>query len=79
MSFDWPPKPAALRDEYLLKDPRETKLAVIDTLIEAYNANERTLARKIRAFVVAFSLTAVATIGLGVALVGNIAWQTYAP
>jgi hypothetical protein len=79
MNFDWPPKPAALRDAYLLKDTRETKLAVLDTLIAAYVANEQAIARKITAFVWAFTLTAVATIMLGIALIGNIAWQTYAP
>ncbi len=79
MDFDWPPKPSTLRTEYLLEDPQETKLAVIDTLIAAYDLNERAIARKTRAFVVAFGLTAIATIILGIALIGNIAWQTYGP
>jgi hypothetical protein len=79
MDFDWPPKPSTLRTEYLLEDPRETKLAVIDTLIAAYDLNERAIARKTSAFVIAFGLTAIATIILGIALIGNIAWQTYGP
>jgi len=79
IDFDWPPKPSALRTEYLLEDLRETKLDVVDTLIAAYDLNERAIARKTRAFVVAFALTAIATILLGIALIGNIAWQTYGP
>lgn len=74
--FDRPPKPDALREQYLLADPRQTKLDVIDTIIEAYNRNTAPLARKNLAFKVAFVLTGIATALMGVALIGQIALVT---
>ena len=68
-----------MRGEYLLKDPRETKLAVIDTLIDAYTHNARIIARKNGVFMWAFAFTAAATVLLGAALIGNIAWNSYTP
>ncbi len=77
--FDWPPAPGALRTQYLRTHPRRTKLEVVDTLVAAYARNARLIARKHRAFVWAFTLSAGATIMLGAGLIGNIAWNTYAP
>lgn len=74
--FDRPPRPSALRDEFLMVDPRETKLSVIDTIIDAYNRNAAVIKRKAFAFKVAFLLTGGATGFLGAAVTGQIAFQT---
>lgn len=78
-AFDWPPKPANLRTDFLLIDPRETKLSVIDTMVKAYQANELVIGWKTRWFVRAFGMTTLATFLLGIAVIGNIAWQTQVP
>jgi hypothetical protein len=77
--FDRPPKPHELRNHYLTTDPREVKLIVIDSTLLAYTGNQRIIERKNRAFKVAFGLTAVATILLGTAFIGQVACQTAAP
>jgi hypothetical protein len=74
--FDMPPEPAALRREYLTTDPKETKLVVIDTIIEAYNRNQSVLSEKMTAFWTAFRLTVLATGLLGAAVVVQVASQT---
>ncbi len=74
--FDRPPKPSGLRAQYLTRDPRETKLAVIDTVILAYNANVATIAMKIRLFKIAFVLMSSATALLAVAVVVQVIYQT---
>jgi hypothetical protein len=73
--FDWPPRPAGIR-ELVLLDPRETKLQVIDTIIQSYNLNEQIIAFKIRWFKLAFLLTAGATALLGIAIVVHVWGQT---
>ena len=78
-TFNRPPRPRTLRDEYLWEDPRKTKRAVLDTLIEAYSANARLLARRHRSFMRAFATAGAATVILGAALIGNIAWNTFRP
>jgi hypothetical protein len=79
LDFDWPPQPESLREEFLLADPREAKLAVVDTAIDAYNQNRNILATKIWAFNVAFALTAVATVLMGLAVIAQLGCQTAAP
>jgi len=74
-NFNWPPKPAGLRG-LILKDPRETKLEVIDSIIEAYNHNAGVIERKILFFKIAFVLTALATVCLSAAVISNIWSQT---
>jgi hypothetical protein len=75
-TFDRPPAPAALRNNYLTTDARETKLVVIDSMIEAYSKNELVLARRTRAFKIAFVLTGAATALLGGAVMIQLALQT---
>lgn len=65
--FDRPPKPHELRNLYLTTDPREVKLIVIDITLLAYTGNQVIIERKNLAFKVAFALTAIATILLGLA------------
>lgn len=77
-NFDRPPRPSSLRDQYLTTDPRETRLIVVDSIIEAYNRNESVLARKTFAFKVAFVLTSLATALMGSAVTAQIALQTRA-
>ncbi|MFN8526867.1 MAG: hypothetical protein U0821_27500 [Chloroflexota bacterium] len=78
-NFDRPPNPAALRQQYLTADARETKLAVIDSCILAYNTNQVVIQRKNEAFKRAFLLTAIATVLLGVAFALQTACQTADP
>lgn len=77
--FDRPPKPHELRELYLTTDPKEVKLIVIDIILLAYTGNQAIIERKNLAFKVAFGLTAIATILLGVAFMGQVACQTVAP
>ncbi|MCC7106261.1 MAG: hypothetical protein IT307_14060 [Chloroflexi bacterium] len=77
--FDRPPKPHELRELYLTTDPREVKLTVIDIILLAYTENAQIIERKITAFKQAFSLTAIATILLGIGLMAQVACQTAAP
>lgn len=77
--FDRPPKPHELRELYLTTDPKEVKLIVIDIILLAYTGNQAIIERKNLAFKVAFGLTAIATILLGVAFMGQVACQTAAP
>lgn len=77
--FDRPPKPHELRNLYLTTDPKEVKLIVIDIMLLAYTGNQAIIERKNSAFKLAFGLTAIATIMLGVAFLGQVACQTAAP
>jgi len=77
--FDRPPKPHELRNLYLTTDPKEVKLIVIDITLLAYTGNQAIIERKNMAFKRAFALTAIATILLGVAFIGQVACQTVAP
>ena len=74
--FDRPPRLQHLRDDYLMTDPREAKLAVIDTILLAYANNELVIKRKNRAFKQSFVLTAAATVLLGSALAAQVFCQT---
>jgi hypothetical protein len=73
--FDWPPNPAGLRG-LIMNDPRETKLAVVDSIIAAYNLNGRVIEFKVAVFKWAFLLTAVATTCLSIAIGHSIWGQT---
>ena len=75
-NFDRPPKPIEMRADYLTVAPAEAKRELIDTVLLAYDKNERTIARKFRAFRTAFVLATIATGAIGVALIGQIALQT---
>ena len=77
--FDQPPKPSTLREDYLTTDLRETKLTVIDTILEAYTQNEGVIQKKVSAFTHAFVVTGVATGFLGAAIVVHIACLTVTP
>ena len=68
-----------LRELYLTTETKEVKLIVIDITLLAYTANQAIIERKNLAFKRAFGLTAVATILLGLALMGQVACQTAAP
>ncbi|MBI2755565.1 MAG: hypothetical protein HYX52_02545 [Chloroflexi bacterium] len=76
--FNWPPAPDSLR-KYLTTDPREIKLTVLDEMLTAYDQNRVWLGRKFVAFRWAFSLTAIATALLGVAVIMQILVSTRAP
>ena len=74
--FDQPPKPSVLRYEFLTTDPRETKLSVIGTILEAYSRNEAEIAKKNRAFKIAFVLSGVGTALMGGAVIAQVVLQT---
>jgi hypothetical protein len=76
LDIDRPPKPRSLRERYLLRSPEDTKLAVIDSIIESYNENEVTIARKTTVFMWAFWITAGSTALIGVAIMLHVAVQT---
>ena len=67
-TFEWPPNPPALRDNYLASDERATRLVVLDTMLAAYDHNVDTIALKALAFKRAFIISAVAVTLLGVAV-----------
>jgi len=58
--FDRPPKPSPLRQKYLGKPAQETLLAIADTMVQAYNDNERRIDQKLAAFRYAAGALAVA-------------------
>jgi hypothetical protein len=78
MDFNWPPQPAALRDEYLTTDPRQTKHDVVERIIYRYETNGLAIERKMVGFRAAFSLTALAVVALAIALVFHIVGQSKA-
>ena len=65
-----------MRADYLTVDPAEAKRELIDTVLLAYDKNERTIEVKFQAFWTAFVLATIATGAIGVALIGQIALQT---
>lgn len=79
MNFDRPPNPGELRDLYLTTDPRRVKLTVIDSILDAYTANEEVIRRKNRYFSWAFGFTAVGTSLLGLALMAHVTCETATP
>jgi hypothetical protein len=48
--FDRPPEPLHLRQKYLRKPVQEVLLAVVDTMVQAYNDNQRMIDEKLAAF-----------------------------
>lgn len=58
--FDRPPKPLPLRQKYLARPAHETLLAIVDTMVQAYNENQRRIDEKLGAFRYAVGLLAVA-------------------
>jgi hypothetical protein len=48
--FDRPPKPLTLREEYLTSAKEETILAVVDTMVRAYDENEMRIDEKLAGF-----------------------------
>ncbi len=49
-TFERPPSPRHLREHYLVMSDADTKLEVTDAMIEAYEANARTMAEKAKSF-----------------------------
>lgn len=74
-SFNGPPAPAYLR-KYLMTDERETRLFVLDRMIDAYTANNVWLDRKILAFRWALVIAAIATTALGASVIIQLAQFT---
>ena len=62
--FDRPPNPAALRDGYLTSPRDETRLVVLDTMLEAYRENERRIDEKLAGF-----KNAVLVLGIAIVLI----------
>ena len=67
--FERPPKPTGLRERYLASPQDETRLAVLDTMVEAYEDNQRRMDEKLAGFKnaalalgVAITLIAIAAI-----------------
>ena len=48
--FDRPPEPTTLREHYLAAAQDETRLAVLDTMLEAYSENQRRINEKLAGF-----------------------------
>jgi hypothetical protein len=58
--FQLPPNPRALREDYVVRSVAETKLAVVDIMVEAYDKNQRSIEEKLGAFRSAAALFAAA-------------------
>jgi len=67
--FDRPPKPLLLRQKYLARPAQETLLAIVDTMVQAYNDNERRIDEKLAAFRYATGGLAVAVFLIAVAAI----------
>jgi hypothetical protein len=76
-TFSWPPAPEAMRN-YVTTDPREVKLIVVDEMLEAYAANGRSLASKLRLFRWAFVVATAATGLLGLSVIIEVLQATRA-
>jgi hypothetical protein len=74
--FHRPPHPVSLRDQYLLSDPRQSKLDIVDSINAAYNKNALVIEKKADAFTKAFWVSALATLLLGLAVVGQVLSNT---
>ncbi len=48
--FDRPPEPMKLRDTYLASGEAETRLAILDTMLEAYSENQKRINEKLAGF-----------------------------
>jgi hypothetical protein len=65
--FDRPPNPAVLRDKYLTSPRDETRLVVLDTMLEAYNENQRRIDEKLVGFRNAMLVLGIAIVLIAVA------------
>jgi len=72
--FDRPPEPGALRDGYLIKLQAETKLLILDTMVEAYDSNERAINEKLGSFRSAAVVFGVAVFLIGISAISEIIW-----
>ena len=71
--FQWAPRPEALREFYLSKQARDTKLAIIDTQIDVYIGNRKHISRKARLMKISFFTVLCSAIIIGVAVLYNLA------
>jgi hypothetical protein len=76
-NFSWPPRPESIR-EYVTTDEREIKLTVLDTMLDAYEANAVWVGRKFLAFRWALVLAGIATGLLGASVIIDLAQLTRA-
>ncbi len=67
--FDRPPKPLALREEYLTLPREQTLLAIMDTMVKAYDDNQARIDEKLAAFRNAALILGVAVLAIAVAAI----------
>lgn len=72
--FDRPPKPVYLRKSYVARPREETALAVVDTMVEAYNDNQGKIDEKLAAFRRAAYLLALAVFLIAIGAVLELVW-----
>jgi hypothetical protein len=77
--FDWPPGPRGLADNYLDTAERDTRAVVLETMLAAYDANNRVIEEKVKAFNLAFGFSAGAALLLGVTIISDIVCHTSGP
>jgi len=65
--FDRPPEPLTLRQQYITMQPTETRLAVLDTMVQAYVDNEHRINEKLNSFRRAAWRFGIAVVLIGVA------------
>ncbi len=70
--FDRPPEPMKLRDTYLAFSEEETRLAILDTMLEAYGENQRRINEKLASFRYAACVLGSAMPLIGVAAIIEI-------
>ncbi len=61
-----PPDPSALREFYLMEEPQETKIAIVDYLCSAYDWNQQLLASKVWCLNISFTRVFLSAIIMGV-------------
>ena len=70
--FQWAPRPDALREFYLTKQSKETKIAIVDTQIYAYGWNRKRIARKAQLMRTSFIFVLVSAFIIGIAILYNL-------
>lgn len=66
--FDRPPKPETLRQRYLNRPGTDLQLAVVDSMVKAYNNNEKKIDEKLGAF-----RNSIRILAIGVLLFASVA------
>lgn len=70
--FERPPNPETLRLDYIVKQPEETKLSIIDTVVDSYRRNQDMIGKKIRFMKLCFLSLSGGVLFLGASFLYNV-------